>query len=120
MLAMRKTGRTHITVAMALRLTPDQLQAVQDALGSGFAVEDIRSAPRDSAMVVVPPCSPSTIGAVLHDFPTALVLVVEANTVGGPGPIGRALAGGAMAYAGATGAAGLAASVRWAQEGLAA
>jgi hypothetical protein len=105
---------------MALTLTPGQMAAVQDALGSGFTVEDIRKAPRDSAMVVIPPCSASTIGAILRDFPTALVLVVEANTPGNGGPIGRALAGGAAAYVESTGPAGLADSVRWAQEGLAA
>jgi hypothetical protein len=120
MLATRPTECTQIMVAMALPLSPAQMQAVQDALGSGFTVEDIRTAPRDSAMVVIPPCSASTIGAVLRDFPNALVLVVEANTPGKAGPVARALAGGAAAYAGPTGPAGLADSVRWAQEGLAA
>jgi hypothetical protein len=120
MLATRTTECRQITVAMALRLAPGQMQSVQDALGSGFTVEDIHSAPRDSAMVVIPPCSASTMAAVLRDFPAALVLVVEANLPGTAGPIGRALAGGAAAYAGSTGPAGLAETVRWAQEGLAA
>ncbi len=120
MLAVTTTDRSRITVAIALPLSPAQMQAVQAALGSAFAVEDIRRAPRESAIVVVPPCSAGTIRAVRRDFPAARVVVIEANTGENAGPIGRALASGAAVYAGATGPAGLADSVRWAHQGLAA
>ena len=108
-----------VTVAVASPLSQDQLGALQDALGPSFAVADIRWAPRESAVVVVPPCSPGTINAVLGAFPLAQVLVVEVDA-GVGGPVGRALSAGASAYLGPVGPAGLAESVRWAQARLAA
>ena len=42
-------------LTMSAGLAAAQLQTVQDALGSGFAVRDIRLASAQSAVVVVPP-----------------------------------------------------------------
>jgi hypothetical protein len=101
-------------VAVGFRLAADQLEAVQQALGPGFVVEDIRRASPDAAIVVIPPCSPGAIQAVRRTFPTAHILVVEADTGAPEGAIGRALAAGASGYARTAGVGGLVASVRWA------
>jgi hypothetical protein len=125
MLATRQSSATpeHLglpVVAVALRLSPEQLEALRDALGPECAVEDIRRAPRDSALVVVPPCSPGALTAVMRTFPKARVLVVEMEGDATSGPVARALGAGAAGYVGPVAAAGLAQSVRWAQGRLAA
>lgn len=104
-----------VTIVVALPLSKDELTAVQDALGEHFVVTDIRRAARNSAVVVVPPCSPGAIAAVLRTFPMAQVLVVEPVADSGGGPVGRALSKGACGFVRNDGAAGLADSVRWAQ-----
>jgi hypothetical protein len=109
-----------VTVAVAIPLTAEQLGAVQAALGPGFTVEDVRLAPREAGVVVVPPCSPGTIQAVLRAFPVAQVLVVEIADDSEGGPVGRALSAGAAAYLRPLNPDGLAESVRWTQTGLAA
>jgi hypothetical protein len=110
----RRFGAT--TVAVGLRMSREQIQALRDALGSGITVEDIRRAARDSEVVLLPPCSPQTIEAVLGYFPEAQVLVVEVSTETAPGPVSLALAGGASAYStGSAGSNGLAGVIRWLQ-----
>ena len=125
MLANRETNRPDttkpeeamdpVTIAVALPMSEDELTAVQDALGEHFVVTDIRRAARDSAVVLVPPCSPGAIAAVLRTFPMAQVLVVEPVADSGGGPVRRALSKGASGFVRTDGAAGLADSVRWVQ-----
>jgi hypothetical protein len=107
-----------VTVAVAVPLAPDRLQATQAALGPGLLLVDIRRAPTDAAVVIVPPCSPGTLRAVMRTFPKAQVLVVEPDGDLGAGPISRALGAGASAYVRTAEIGGLAASVRWARERL--
>jgi hypothetical protein len=109
-----------VIVAFAIALSPDQLQATQDALGPGFLLTDIRRAPSQSGVVVVPPCSPGTIRAVLRTFPNAQVLVVGTDAGTSAGLVGRALSGGASWYVRTIDGDGLAELVRWAQEQVAA
>jgi hypothetical protein len=131
MLATREADRSDITnpasddapeviVAMALDLLPGQLEATQAALGPGFVLTDIRRAPRHSGLVVVPPCSPGTIRAVLRTFPAAQVLVVGTDAGTSAGLVGRALSGGASWYVRTLDGDGLAELVRWAHEQVAA
>ena len=131
MLATRETDRPEIAnpasddppeviVALALALTPGQFEATQEALGTGFSVMDIRRAPRHAAVVVVPPCSPGTIRAVLRTFPDAQVLVVGTDAGTSAGLVGRALSGGASWYVRSIDGDGLAELVRWAHEQVAA
>jgi hypothetical protein len=87
MLAIQEVDRTSttqaemapvpVTVAVAMPLSPAELDAIQDALGTGYAVVDIRTAPPESNVVVVPRCSPGTIRAVRRTFPGAEVLIVD-------------------------------------------
>ena len=110
----------HVTVAVAWPLSSDQLSAVQAALGTRYTVEDVRRASPDCTVVLVPPCGPGTLNAVLDAFPRAQVLVVEVDSGPDNGPVGRALTAGASGYARTAGAAGLADAVRWAETRLAA
>jgi hypothetical protein len=87
MLAIQEVDRTSttqadsapvpVTVAVALPLSQAELDAIQDGLGVEYVVFDIRCAPPESDVVVVPPCSPGTIRAVCRTFPMAEVVVVE-------------------------------------------
>jgi hypothetical protein len=130
MLASRETNHPDTTksgdasepviIAMALPLSEDERGAMQQALGERFVVTDIRRAARNSAVVVVPPCSPGAIAALLQTFPMAQVLVVEPVADTGDGPVGRALSKGASSFVRTDGAAGLAESIRWAQSRTAA
>jgi hypothetical protein len=107
-------------VALALALSPGQLEATQDALGPGFVLTDIRRAPRHAEIVVVPPCSPGTIRAVLRTFPAARVLVVGTDAGTSAGLVRRALSGGASWYVRTIDGDGLAELVRWAHQQVAA
>jgi hypothetical protein len=98
-----------VRVAVALPQTSDQLEQLQEALGPEFVVEDIRRAPADAEVVMVPPCSPGAIRAILRDFPVAHVVVVE----GEGSPVERAFFAGASDYLRHTTARQLADSVRW-------
>ena len=125
MLASRETNRRTttqpeeatdpVTIAVALPLSDDELMAMQDALGEQFVVTDIRRAAPSSAVVVVPPCSPGAIAAVLRTFPMAQVLVIDPVVDSGGGPVRRALSTGASGFVRPDGVAGLADSVRWVQ-----
>jgi hypothetical protein len=112
--------RARPTVALGLPLEPDQLEALHAALGPTFDVQDIRHAPPDSAVVVVPPCSPGAIRAVLQSFPGAQVLVAEMNGDAGAGSEARVLSAGAAGYVRARDGWALADSVREAQDSVAA
>jgi hypothetical protein len=103
------TSGAPLVIAVAVRRSPDQLKEMQDALGPGFVVADIRRAPSDADLVLVPPCSPGTIKAILRDFPMAQILVVE----GDGSPVDRALLAGASEYVRNTTAGNLADFVRW-------
>jgi hypothetical protein len=99
-------------VAIALPWSPERLRAMQEALGPGFVVEDIRTAPPETALVVVPPCSPGAIRAVKRTFPAARVLIVEAGATTPAGPVNRAMLAGASGYLPAVDNATLADSLR--------
>jgi hypothetical protein len=109
-----------VIVALAVTLSPEQLEATRDALGPGFVLTDIRRAPSQAGVVVVPPCSPGTIRAVLRTFPMAQVLVVGTDAGTSAGLVGRALSGGASWYVRSIDGDGLAELVRWAHEQVAA
>jgi hypothetical protein len=87
-----------VVVAVALRRSARELEDMQEALGAGFIVEDIRTAPAEAAVVVVPPCSPGAIKAILHAFPSAQVVVVEGEATARVGPVERVLLAGAVDY----------------------
>ncbi len=63
---------------------------------------DITHSTPDAVLVVCPPCSPQTIGALSRQFPKARVVIteVEDNEVGvdTKGPVTRSLDAGASAY----------------------
>jgi hypothetical protein len=118
--ALASDATAEVIVALALTVSPDQVEATQEALGPGFLLMDIRRAPRHSDVVVVPPCSPGTIRAVLRTFPMSQVLVVGTDAGTGAGLVGRALSGGASWHVRTIDGEGLAELVRWAHEQMAA
>ncbi len=101
-------------VAIALPFSPDELQTIQDSLGPAFVVEDIRTAPPEASVVIVPPCSPATIEAVMHVFPGARVLVVDGDFGAADEPVRHSMTARRSLQCDA-GPADLAVSVRWAQ-----
>lgn len=87
---------------------------LESALTPQTRVLDIRDAPADTPIVVVPPCSVHAIEALLTDFPRAKVLVVEGPHPARRGPVTDAINAGAFGYAvGDDGTADLAQSITW-------
>jgi len=63
-------------VVVSFPASPSALGALEAALGPGFDVIDIRTAPVESDLVVCRPCSPGAIRMVKRTFPGAEVVVV--------------------------------------------
>jgi hypothetical protein len=76
--------------------------ALATALGPDFEVEDVRTAPPESDVVVCRPCSPGAIRSLRRTFPAAQVIVVETSadfgSVGLAGPVSRMRDAGADLY----------------------
>ncbi|HEX4863047.1 MAG TPA: hypothetical protein VFV02_03190 [Acidimicrobiales bacterium] len=95
-------------------MTDRDRAALESALIPRWRVVDIREAPPETAIVVVPPCSAHAIETLMAGFPVAKVLVVEGPSPGLRGPVTGAIRAGAFGYAvGETGPADLAESIAW-------
>ena len=75
--------------------------ALASQLGPGCELVDVHGAgPAD--VVICPPCSPSTLLRLHHDYPAASIVVVEADeqagTAGLDAPVTRLLSAGADTY----------------------
>lgn len=90
------------TVGMSVPLTPTNRALLEEELGPEYEVIDIRRAPVDVDLLVVPPCSPQAVEGLLRDFPRAQVLVVEDERDPPTGAVERVLAGGAASYSAVT------------------
>ena len=88
--------------------------ALESALAPRCRVVDIRDAPADTAIVVVPPCSTHAIETLMVCFPRAKILVVEGPWPILSGPVTSSIRAGAFGYAvGETGPGDLAESIAW-------
>ena len=84
------------------------------SLGGGCRVMDIRDAPPDAAILVVPPCSAHAISTLMDSFPEARILVLEGPCPPRCGPVTSMFRAGAFGYAVAkTGTGDLAESINW-------
>lgn len=61
-------------------------------------IEDIRRAPADATLVLVPPCSPQALRALRRAYPAAAIVVVDEATHPERGAVFRALDAGAAGY----------------------
>jgi hypothetical protein len=109
-----RRGCRVLTVAIGMPMPDRDRVALESALASGFRVVDIRDAPLDTAIVVVPPCSAHAIETLMVGFPRAKILVVEGPWTILSGPVTSAIRAGAYGYAiGETGPGDLAESITW-------
>lgn len=89
-------------VVTAVHLPVAATDRLQASLGDRFRVVDIKDSSPSADIVLCPPCSPQTIGALRSQFPEAEIVVTElqdaelAVSVGGP--ITRTLDAGAASY----------------------
>ena len=67
--------------------------------GRPCRIEDIRQAPPDSALVLVPPCSPQALRNLRRSYPGAEIVVVDEAAHPDRGAVYRALEAGASEYA---------------------
>ena len=81
-------------VAVGFPLSAEQRQTMAEAMGPGYELEDIRQAPADAALVLVPPCSPQALRALqaLFPIPTSWSSTPMACPIGIP-PDGRSAQG---------------------------
>jgi hypothetical protein len=109
-----RRGYRVLTVAIGMPMPDGDRAALEAALAPGFRVVDIRDAPPDTAIVVVPPCSAHAIETLTVGFPLAKILVVEGPWPILSGPVTCAIRAGAYGYAvGETGPGDLAESIAW-------
>lgn len=107
-------GYPVLTVAIGMPMSDRDRAALESALAPPCRVVDIRDAPADAAIVVVPPCSTRAIETLMVGFPRAKVLVVEGPWPILSGPVTNAIRAGAFGYAvGETGPGDLAESIAW-------
>jgi hypothetical protein len=89
-------------VVVTYPMTPSARDALTTALGPDFEVDDVRTAPVESDIVLCRPCSPGAIRSLKRTFPSAQVVVVEPPTgfgsVGLAGPVSRMRDAGADLY----------------------
>lgn len=102
-MGLPERSRSHAAeVVVAARLPAQALARLEESLGSGLRVVDITDASPDAVLILCPPCSPQTIGALRRQFPRARVVVVEVEDaelgVALKGPVSRSLDAGASAY----------------------
>ncbi|HUE58933.1 MAG TPA: hypothetical protein VMO88_05070, partial [Acidimicrobiales bacterium] len=91
--------------------------ALAVSLGGGCRVVDIRDAPADTAILVVPPCSAHAITTLMDAYPIARVLVVEGPCPPRCGPVTTLIRAGAFGYAVRDAEPGdLAESINWVRE----
>jgi hypothetical protein len=80
-------------VVVTFPMTPSARDELATALGPDFEVDDVRTAPVESDLVLCRPCSPGAIRSLKRMFPTARVIVVESpagfGSVGLAGPVSR-------------------------------
>jgi hypothetical protein len=83
-------------------MAPAALESLATALGPDFEIDDVRTAPVESDLVLCRPCSPGAITALKRTFPAAQVIVVESPTGFGSvalaGPVSRMRDAGADLY----------------------
>jgi hypothetical protein len=65
------------TVAIGMPISESELGSLRRALGPRYSVMDIREAPPDVSVLVVPRCSPGAIDALGRTFPSAQVVVLD-------------------------------------------
>ena len=107
-----RTGYSVLTVAIGMPMPDRDRAALESALAPRCRVVDIRDAPRDTAILVVPPCSTQAIETLMIGFPRAKILVVEGPWLILSGPVSSAIRAGAFGYAvGETGPGDLAESI---------
>lgn len=109
-----RPGYPVLTVAIGMPMPGRDRAALESALVPRSRVVDIRDAPPDTAIVVVPPCSTHAIETLMAGFPRAKVLVVEGPWPILCGPVTSAIRAGAFGYVvGETGPDDLAESIAW-------
>ncbi len=103
-----------VTIAIGMPTSDSERAALATSLGGGCRVVDIREAPPDTAILVVPPCSAHAINSLMDAYPLARVLVLEGPCPPRCGPITRLIRAGAFGYAvSATEPGDLAESINW-------
>jgi hypothetical protein len=89
-------------VATGMRLTERVRVFLSTALGTDYAVVDIRSAPESIDALLVPPISAQALAILAAQYPSARIIVTEFDDPESgawvPGPVTRAMAAGAHAY----------------------
>ena len=89
-------------VATGMKVTEQVRAYLSAALGDGFAVVDIRTAPETIDALLVPPLSAQALGILRGEFPSARLIVAELDDADSgtwiAGPVTRAMAAGAHAY----------------------
>ena len=109
-----RPGRPAFTVAIGMPMPDRDRVSLESALTPRCRVVDIRDAPPDTAIVVVPRCSAQAIVTVIAGFPRAKVLVIEGPCPVLSGPVTSAIRAGAFGYAvGEVGPGDLAESIAW-------
>lgn len=107
-------GYRVLTVAIGMPMPDRDRAALESALAPRCRVVDIRDAPPDTAIVVVPPCSTHAIETLMVGFSHAKILVVEGPWPVLSGPVSSAIRAGAFGYAvGEKGPGDLAESIAW-------
>ena len=64
--------RREVREVAAVRLPQAALDRLQESLGEEVRLVDITRSTPDAVLVVCPPCSPQTIGALSRQFPPEL------------------------------------------------
>lgn len=89
-------------VATGMKVNQRVRAYLSAALGDGFAVVDIRTAPETIDVLLVPPLSAQALGILRDEFPSARLIVTELDDPESgtwiAGPVTRAMAAGAHAY----------------------
>ncbi len=85
-------------VAVGFPLSAEQRQTMAEAMGPGYELEDIRQAPADAALVLVPPCSPQALRALQALFPNSDIVVVDPDGLPDRDTARRAIGAGARDY----------------------
>lgn len=105
-----------VTVATAMPLSARAREELEDLLGPGFMVVDIKRAPPDTAVVITPAVSEMALGSLRGMFPNAQILIGEFADenygVSYPGPVLSALESSVDGYVVASDLAHLSTQVR--------
>jgi hypothetical protein len=109
-----------VTIAIGMPTSDSERAALATSLGGGCRVVDIRDAPPDTAILVVPPCSAHAIASLMDTYPIARVLVLEGPCPPRCGPVTTLIRAGAFGYAvSETEPGDLAESINWARNAAA-